>query len=1013
MFEGVLLFIIIALGVPFFIGYLVGKGSKNKASNGSSDDALRIRGQAELRDYIKFWLKDKPSTIQKNEILKLLGISDWSNNAPPPKPSSASQLANQPSETLFSEARVITQTAAVAVPPSVPTKTKEERDLQNINTILYVASFLLVAAAVLFIGAAVDNSFKFVGAWVVTAGFYISGMVLHAQSKRLRPAAIAFVGTGLALLPFAGLATDIFVLHNPPLSWFITSSIGLVLFLFATLRLQNQVLAYLTLGFVFSLTTSSVAVLQVGFVWYFVLIILVASLLNIIAFFKPKLLPSVFIKPIDDSGQLAVPLAVFGSWWVTSQVPLWQNALVLAAASLHYGVAALAPTKVQYRKLYIFLSRLAASISIVLLAYDWSHNNLLATGLAISVVATVQIALSAAIAKHHRSGYESFWLWSGLAAQLLVILLWSNTDMRAVLTTSSLLLSVFTSFAVAIWLKKSRFALIGVLVGTVLPVQIGKDLLEPNWPNELIAALYIAIAMIFMAVRRLWFHVGGKQQLAIIGYSLYLIIGAAMSLGFERAEWSASYIGVIALIVMAISYLEKSISLQAVANLIFLTAIYIATSLLQIDFIQRIHVTVWLSAAIFYIFRIYFPAVKDQNRAQVMGVYSVLLLLIAGLATVFSDHTVAAALTLLAASVLLIFEARVYKQHEYYEIAAIVATLALQRIIAVNNDFDALLYANWWGVLFYALAWWRRKRGEVPATQFWFALSVLTLLLWALFNLFFYDTALFAALTLLMAGLIFAIEAWATKIHGYYEAAAIITTLALQRLISLNGDFDALLYANWWGAVLYALSWLRRWRRELPAAQAWFVASVSVLMLAALFKIYGEETAFFAAFTLIGVALIFAIEGWVSKKHSYYEAAGIIATAGLQRLFSLSGDYDSLIYTHWWALTIGALAGFRLFISDKQNAQNWLFVSLCVLSIPTGLKALDNPESYQFVFLMEHVVLLVVGGLFSYRPVVLWGASGIGLAVLYWLKDQTYILLGLLGIGLIGFAVWRLLRKKT
>ena len=285
--EGVLLLIVMVFGVPFAIGYAVGK---DRGSRNGGDDELRIQGQREVRDYLIKFISSQPKQISKSIILKELGVDSPSKTVAEEvaHAKTIQAIENESSWSPFSgeeDEEELKHTKTVPTKSVVShEKTKEQRDLQNINTILYVASFLLVAAAVLFIGAAVDNSLKFIGAWVIAIGFYFSGMMLHSSSERLRPAAVAFIGTGLALLPFAGLATNIFVLHDPVLSWFITSILGLVLFLFATLKLQSQVLAYLTLGFVFSMTTSSVAVLQMGFVWYFILIILVASLLNIVAF---------------------------------------------------------------------------------------------------------------------------------------------------------------------------------------------------------------------------------------------------------------------------------------------------------------------------------------------------------------------------------------------------------------------------------------------------------------------------------------------------------------------------------------------------------------------------------------------------------------------------------------------------------------------------------------------------------------------------------------------------------
>lgn len=910
--EGILLVIAIVFGVPFAIGYAVGK---DRGSRSSNNDELRLQGQREVRDYLIDFISSQPKQISKSLLLKEMGVSSPSKTVSEEvkKEKTIQAIENDASWSPFDgDEDEPAATEIVSKRPIIThEKSKEQRDLQNINTILYVASFLLVAAAVLFIGAAVDNSLKFVGAWVVTIGFYSSGMILHSASKRLRPAAVAFIGTGLALLPFAGLATNIFVLHDPVNSWFITSILGLVLYLFATLRLQSQVLAYLTLGFVFSMTTSSVAVLQMGFVWYFVLIILVASLLNITAYFKPKLLPTVFLKPIDDSGQLAVPLAVFGSWITVSQVPLWQNAVVLAVASLHYGVAALAPTNPSYRQVYIFLCRLAASISAILFVYDLSHRDLVNTGIAVTIVATIQICISALLAKKKNNEDEQIWLWGGIVVQLLAISLWSLSDNRAELTTMSLVISCVTGLSLAVWLQQARFALVTIFVGAILPIQIGKDLMHPRLGYETVVGIYIGASIGMMILRQFWSVKGEKKEVVIAGYGLYLILAGLLSLGLSH-EWAAAYFGVIALLVTVISYIEKVGSIQVVANAIFLVAVYAFISIFEQDFARRLLMTSWIAAAIFYTLRVFFPTQKDQTRAQIMGVYAVILLMATGLLYVFTEtYAVAAAITLISASVLITLEGWVYKQHEYYEIAILTTTLALQRLLAVNNEgVEPLLYANWWAIVFYGLAWLRRQNKDKSATQLWVGLSIGT------------------------------------------------------------------------------------------------------LIFAGFFYISPEHTALNASLTLIAAAIILMIEGAVTKIHGYYEAGAIVATAALQRIFSLSGDYDTLVYTHWWAFILATLAGARYAIKDKQSALQWLIAALCFFSIPTGLAALSDPNKYQLLFLIEHVILLVIGGMLNYRLVVLWGSSGIALAVLYWLKDQTYILLGLLGIGLIGLAMWRLLKKK-
>ena len=93
---------------------------------------------------------------------------------------------------------------------------RARRDRQNINITLYVASLLLVAAAALFIGTGLPPMLRFAGVCAVAVAFYAAGFVLHAKVARLKPAAVAFTGTGLALVPVTGLAMYNFVWSDGP-----------------------------------------------------------------------------------------------------------------------------------------------------------------------------------------------------------------------------------------------------------------------------------------------------------------------------------------------------------------------------------------------------------------------------------------------------------------------------------------------------------------------------------------------------------------------------------------------------------------------------------------------------------------------------------------------------------------------------------------------------------------------------------------------------------------------------
>lgn len=782
MFEGILFFILIVLAIPFFIGYAVGKGSRGKNTHRAGDDITRIQGQAEVRDYLLHYLSKQPATIKKASLLKVMGVD-------------ASEIHKQSyySEKVPESEEIVVQ--------EMPVRTVTDEN-QSINVILYVASFLLVAAAVLFIGTNVPDVIKVVSAWGISIGFYAAGLALHAYTKRLKPAGVAFVGTGLALLPFAGLAMNLYAVHNAELSWFITSCIGLAAFLYATLALRSQALAYLTLGFVFSLSVSSAHVLQAPLVWSFIVIIVVASLLNFIAFLKPRRLSHLFLTPIDQSGQIAVPLAIFGSWVMGGQLELWQHGTVLAISALHYAVAALRPHN---RRTYIFIARVLGMLSLLVFSYDyWSSWQ--AVGQVLTILATLQVVASAVVIKLKKLPGDTAWLWIGMSLQALAVLTWADSADRAILTTTSFSLVILTSLLVSLYLKRSRYASFGIGMFALLQIQLAKDLLVPHFENYVVALLFVAESALMLLVRFLWCRTGERLNVSASACVLYGVMAIIFALG-EPSGWQAVVFFGLSLIAAAAAYVEQEANFYILANVLLFYAVYTATDVSQLASEMHWLITAWVSSAVFYIARIYFGSLRAKARADIMMLSGLITLLGMGTLLVFGEQTVLAGITMIIGSSLLAYEAHVRQQRSLIELAIIIGTFALQRIVA--------------------------------------------------------DRA----------------------------------------------------------------------------------------------------------------------------------------------------DLDSLVYTHWWALTLTVIAFQRYVNKDKATALNWLITALIVFSVPTGFAALGEPEKYQLLFLFEHIGLLTLGGLANYRLITIWGAAGVALGVLYWLQDYTFLLVGLTGLGLIFFAVWRLLRK--
>ncbi len=288
------------------------------------------------------------------------------------------------------------QSAPALVPQQVPPRAfetpaetpaerqarREKRDRQNINITLYMASILLVAAAALFIGTGLPPVMSFVGVCTVTAMFYGAGFVLHAKVLRLRPAAVAFTGTGLALVPVTGLALFNFVLPDGPAAWLLTSLIGTAAYVAAAVRLESRVLVYLSLTFVASAAFSGVSVLGGALVWYFAALIGVAVLLTCLALGRPGWLPPVYIRPLMLLHPYVVPAVAAAASCIPLYLDKAEYALIIAMCGLYFALMAAVPGQWRLRNFYA--ARAALTVAAAVAIWDLTGRGsdaLLAAGI--------------------------------------------------------------------------------------------------------------------------------------------------------------------------------------------------------------------------------------------------------------------------------------------------------------------------------------------------------------------------------------------------------------------------------------------------------------------------------------------------------------------------------------------------------------------------------------------------------------------------------------------------------
>ncbi|GAA3324079.1 hypothetical protein [Paeniglutamicibacter sulfureus] len=243
------------------------------------------------------------------------------------------------------------RTAAPEYVPPVPVDPRV-RALRNINITLYVAALLMVASASLFIALALPAPAKVVGLGIVALGFYVAGLVMHAQSERLRPAAAAFTATGLALVPMTGLAHYLLLSQTPGASWFVTSVVGTAAFVYAAARLQSKVIAGLSTTFLVSIAYSGGAVLNRGLVYYFLFSMLLATAITLVGFLRPRWITNIYVQSFTVAHRYLVPATLLAAVLSAAVLEAADYAWLFAAAAVYYSVALVAaPDAERFRHL--------------------------------------------------------------------------------------------------------------------------------------------------------------------------------------------------------------------------------------------------------------------------------------------------------------------------------------------------------------------------------------------------------------------------------------------------------------------------------------------------------------------------------------------------------------------------------------------------------------------------------------------------------------------------------------
>ncbi len=849
---------------------------------------------------------------------------------------------------------------------------------RNLNVMLYVASFLLVAAAAAFIASSAPPSVRLTLLWGVTGLFYLGGLGLHWRSVVLRPAAISFVGTGLAILPFAGLSLSLLANMQPTSAWFITSLVGLVAYAIATIVLQKAVIAYLTLAFVLSLGTSSANVLQLALVWSFVSVMVVGLLAHLVTAVWPRALPGVFAKPLDQTARFVTPLALVASLSAVSRVSLGEYALIFGVAALQYLVY-----WVQQRS-YVneSITRSLTLISLSLLGIRLAEGNYLFISwwiLALICANAFYSLIRVRLEVPESLNVERVWLVVSLVGLLGSLNSWFWADQLALGASVHLSLLILMAGACVLRFGNVLWAYAALAASVALPFAVGAWLTHIDWMSQLYPWIFLVLSCAVLGAIR-WSARTGRfamaRGFAVVAYWTYL--GAATMTAID------SYVEVFYYGVMLVSLrLALFAALAATVTLIYS---YVkrqpVAELAPIGYLAlALTALVWNSS--------------DDHTWHTLGVVASLYILIAlaGILHSRRRESERAILAFTAAQGVGLFFA-VGLAHEETRLVTALLALALAlgsaaRYVLGNDDFLARLYA------FLTIPYFVLAVGAAVLLDPGWPVLVLASIAVTYWYISYHAKQPLIAVGANVAAL------------GGVAAAVNWGDVALEWFALSAGLTSALVFAIWYGVAVTRRDRERAW---IHIASLWFALATGALAGFGSFVGYSSKPTMLAACGLLALlAVAVAAHGYFLRLPIYFEIAAFILSFAAQAAIYLGWDgVPVIVFGHLTALTLVAVALWR-----KQNGgvtELHYVVAAGVFTTAGGASALADGSMYQLIFLAEHVAILIVGALRQWQRVVWWGVAASVAAIMYFLKDYFYLWLAFLGIILIAIVVWRLLR---
>jgi len=252
---------------------------------------------------------------------------------------------------------------------------------------------------------------------------------------------------------------------------------------------------------------------------------------------------------------------------------------------------------------------------------------------------------------------------------------------------------------------------------------------------------------------------------------------------------------------------------------------------------------------------------------------------------------------------------------------SLISIIRLVDVIEVSETWKWIAVA-WIALTLFYTAYWLLKSfsKDQYGVYFWWSAAVVFGLI-NLFNLQNFDKSVVTAagFGLVVEAFVIALEGWNLKKYAYYDAAAIIATIGLQRIVYISApDINLLVYTHWWAIVFAGLGYLYHTASNENSSKIRTIIAFSIISYfsgTAALGAYGTSDVPYRLIFLLDHIFILIIGSIISKKmYTIWGAVGVI----LAVLWMLAG-YTYLLLAFVAFVLIGA-AIFAL-VKQSKNTQ--------------------------------------------------------------------------------------------